>query len=127
MGLIDFNKPQKVHSTENHNEMYSSDSGVAGTYVPNMSVADMKKWKGKHIKGVDERIEIRKTIGGTQLLVVVYKDVRFTDYKVNREEWYKNHKNVRMSMNGKLDMTFAEYDELVKVIDEAKEILNKIS
>ena len=28
-----------------------------------------------------------------------------------------------MSMNGKLDMTFDEYDELTKVIAEAKEIL----
>jgi hypothetical protein len=105
--------------------MHSSDSGVAGTYVPNMSEEDTKKWRGKHIKGqrIDERIEIRKTIGGTQLLVVVYKEKRFTHWKVNQAEWYKNHNNVRLSMNGKLDMTFDEYDEFVKVIAEAKQIL----
>lgn len=123
MSLIDFNKPKKIRSTEEHNKMYSSDSGVAGTYVPNMSDSDMKKWRGVHVKGTDERIEIRKTIGGTQLLVIVYKNVRFTDWRVNREAWKTNHNNVRMSMNGKLDMTFEEYDELTKVIAEAKELL----
>jgi hypothetical protein len=121
--MIDFDKPKKVRTTEEHNNMFSSDSGVAGTYVPNMSIEDQKKWKGKHIKGDDERIEIRKTIGGTQLLIVVYKNTRFTDWKVNQDEWYKNHNNVRMSMNGKLDMTFKEYDEFIEVINEAKEIL----
>lgn len=125
MSLIDFNKPQKVRTTEVHNQMHSSDSGVAGTYVPNMSEADKNKWRGIHIKGTDERIEIRKTIGGTQLLVIIYKNVRFTDWRTNRDEWTKSHNNVRMSMNGKLDMTFDEYDEMVKVIDEAKEILNQ--
>jgi hypothetical protein len=125
MSLIDFNKPQKIRSTDEHNQMHSSDSGVAGTYVPNMSEADGKKWKGKHIKGTDERIEIRRTIGGTQLLVVVFKSVRFTHWKVSQEEWYKNHNNVRISMNGKLDMTFYDYDQLTKVIEEAKTLLNK--
>lgn len=123
MGLIDFNKPKKIRSTEEHNQMFSSDSGVAGTYVPNMSDADRKKWRGVHVKGTDERIEIRRTIGGTQILIIVYKSIRYTHWKVNQDEWYKNHNNVRMSMNGKLDMTFDEYDELTKVIAEAKEIL----
>lgn len=123
MSLIDFNKPKKVRSTEEHNQMYSSDSGVAGTYVPNMSDEDRKKWKGIHIKGTDERIEIRRTIGGVQLLIVVYKKISFTDWRVNRDAWKTNHNNVRMSMNGKLDMTFDDYNEITQVIEEAKEIL----
>lgn len=123
MSLIDFNKPKKIRSTEEHNQMYMSDSGVAGTYVPNMSVNDMKKWKGIHVKGADENIQLRKTFHGVQLLIIVYKNVRFTDWSVNRDEWCNRHNNVRISMNGKLDMTFEEYDELTKVIAEAKEIL----
>jgi hypothetical protein len=123
MNIIDFEKPKKVRSTEDHNQMHSSDSGVAGTFVPNMSADDMKRWKGKHIKGDDERIEIRKTIGGVQLLIVVYKAVRFTHWKVDQKEWYNNHNNVRISMNGKLDMTFTEYDEFTKVIEEVKNLL----
>lgn len=125
MRLIDFNKPKKVRSTEEHNQLYSSDSGVAGTYVPNMSEVDRNKWRGIHVKGIDERIEIRKTIGGSQVLIVVYKNVRFTHWSVDKKEWYKNHNNVRISMNGKLDMTFKDYEEFTKVIEEAKEILNQ--
>lgn len=123
MSLIDFNKPQKIRSTFDHNQIYGSDSGVAGTYVPNMSDEDMDKWKGTHIKGEDERIEIRKTIGGVQLLIMVSKSIKFTSYFDNRKEWLKNHKNVRISMNGKMDITFDEYDEFIKVIEEAKNLL----
>lgn len=123
MSLIDFNKPKKIRSTEEHNQMYSSDSGIAGTYVPNMSKADREKWKGNHIKGTEERIEIRKTFHGVQLLIVVYKKISFTDWHVNRDAWRTNHNNVRISMNGKLDLTFDEYDELTEVVAEAKELL----
>ena len=63
MGLLSFDKPKKVRSAEEHNKMFSSDSGIAGTYVPNMSKEDQLKWKAKHIKGDDERIEIRKEFG----------------------------------------------------------------
>lgn len=49
--LLDFNKPKKVRSTASHNEMFSSDSGVAGTYVANMSEEDKNRWKGKYVNG----------------------------------------------------------------------------
>jgi len=93
-----------------------------------MSEDDTKKWKGKHIKGEDERIEIRKTIGGTQLLIVVFKAVRFAEWVSGKawkdQEWYKNHNSVRISMNSKVDMTFDDYNEMTKVIEEAKTLLN---
>lgn len=123
MPLIDFNIPKKIRSTEEHNKKYSSDSGVAGTYVPNMSVTDMNKWKGKHIKGNDERIEVRKTINGTQLLIVIFKNQRFTPWEVNRDEWRNNHKEIRLSMNGKAELTFSDFEELKEVVSEAKTIL----
>ena len=62
MGLLSFDKPKKIRSTEEHNKMFSSDSGISGTYVPNMSKEDQLKWKAKHIKGDDERVEIRKEL-----------------------------------------------------------------
>ena len=121
MAILDFNKPAKVRSTADHNKRYMSDSGVDGTYVPNMSEADMKKWKAKHIKGADERIEIRKTLNGVQLLVVVYKTRKETEGYggIMRME----HENVQMSMNGKLQMSFAQYKELKEAISEAIVIL----
>lgn len=112
--ILDFSKPKKIRSTEEHNEMYSSDSGIPGTFVPNMSEEDMSKWKGKHIKGKEERIEIRKTLD-SRLLIIVYKN---TDAYEN--EW--DH-DMRISMNGPCRLTFKEWEELKQVVEEAREKL----
>ena len=92
--------------TEQHNEYYASDSGIAGTYVPNMSPEDKLKWKAKHINGKDHRVEIRKTIGGTQLLIVVHDD------------W-----KVDLSANGKLVFDTGSWLDLKNAVDEAKIVL----
>ena len=60
--ILSFETPKKLRSAEKHNEMYQSNAGVNGTYVPNMSKEDMNLWKAKHIKGSDERVEIRKLL-----------------------------------------------------------------
>jgi len=137
--ILSFDKPKKVKSTEKHNKTYQSDSGIAGTYVPNMSDDDMNKWKAKHIKGDDERIEIRKTIEGVQILIVVFKNAYqpkrpkypsnydnkevTLKYKEEQTEWFKRHNNVRISMNGKLDMTWDNFFDMEQAVREAFEIL----
>ena len=120
--ILNFDTPKKLRSTEKHNEMFQSDSGIAGTYVSNMSNEDLGVWKDKHIKGKDERIEIRKTINSVQLLVVVYKKSTITKSK-NWRDRTKDHNDVRISMNGKLDMTYDEYYDMNEAIREATEIL----
>ena len=62
MGLLCFDKPKKARSTENHNIACSSDSGIPGTYVPNMSRTDREKWKGKIVgtRRGKPQVEIRK-------------------------------------------------------------------
>lgn len=120
--ILNFDTPKKLRSTEKHNEMFQSDSGIAGTYVSNMSNEDLGVWKAKHIKGKDERIEIRKTINSVQLLVVVYKKSTITKSK-NWRDRTKDHNDVRISMNGKLDMTYDEYYDMNEAIREATEIL----
>lgn len=143
--LLNFDKSQKIRSTKEHNEKYSSDSGIAGTYVPNMSEVDMNKWKAKYIKGDDERIEIRKTINGVQLLIVVYKNKyqppkpTFPEYDGGSKDFYwkqanifynqeckeyaKRHQDIRISMNGKLDLTYDDFWDINEVVKEAFEIL----
>ncbi len=64
--ILSFDKPKKLRSTEDHNASCTSDSGVDGTYVPNMSREDMERWKGKKIGGADPRVEIRKTVRGRE-------------------------------------------------------------
>ncbi|MFA5207551.1 MAG: hypothetical protein WC428_02725 [Candidatus Paceibacterota bacterium] len=124
--ILSFEIPKKLRSADKHNEMFLSDSGIAGTYVPNMSNEDMNLWKAKHIKGDDERIEIRKTLDGVQLLIVIYKKskvVKWNKGNCNHDEYNKKHGNVRMSMNGKLDMSMDDYWDLTEVVKEALEIL----
>jgi len=134
--ILSFETPKKLRTAEKHNEMHQSDSGIAGTYVPNMSKEDMNLWKAKHIKGDDERVEIRKTLGGAQLLIVVYKkeyqpkypkypnDVnKVGEYTRLRTEWTKRHQNVRMSMNGKVDLTWNDYEKMQDAIEEALEVM----
>lgn len=111
--MIKWDKPKKVRSTKEHNETYMSDSGVAGTYVPNMSEDDKQAWKGKHInKGKDNaRVEVRKTFSSrdnyAQMLMVITKG-----------------EGVTISANGKMDMTFEELKEFNEVINEAVETIN---
>ena len=59
---INWDKPKKARSKEDHEEMNQSDCGVPGTFVPNMSNTDMKKWKGKVVgtRSGHPQIEIRK-------------------------------------------------------------------
>jgi len=125
--ILDFNKTKKLRTSAEHSSIYMSDSGIAGTYVPNMSKSDMEKWKAKHIKGDNERIEIRKTLGGTQLLIIVRKNAPMKYPKSHdRETWkqYNDQKgSIKMSMNGSLWMTFEEQNELINAIEEAKTIL----
>lgn len=107
MGVIDWNKPEKLRSTVEHNNMYSSDSGVAGTYMPNMSEEDMLKWKGKKFLKTDNpRVEIRKTMGSNVLITV-------TDKKPF----------VTISANGKIHMSEQIFNEFVEAINEARSIL----
>ncbi|MFA5153773.1 MAG: hypothetical protein WC554_14525 [Clostridia bacterium] len=143
--ILDFSIPKKVRSTKEHNETYDSDSGIPGTYVPNMSEKDKHRWKAKHVKGDNERIEIRKTFT-SQLLIVVYKKPyqpkrpEFPEYDGGGKDFYweqankiysaamddyeKSHRDVQMSMNGKLDLTFEEWEEMIEAINEARFILD---
>lgn len=109
--ILCWDKPKKARTTEEHNKKYSSDSGVDGTYVPNMSEKDMLKWKAKHIKGDDTRVEIRKTAVNdkrgnySQMLIVVRPDGSLV-----------------MSGNGKADVKASEF---IDAIIEAREVLQE--
>lgn len=104
---LSFLKPDKVLPTSEHNDYYSSDTNVAGTYVPNMSLADKKKWKAKVISGTDPRVEIRKTtINHIQFLLVVRRN------------------NITMSANGKIELEREDFEDFKAAIYEALNILD---
>lgn len=111
MSVLSFEKPAKLRSSSEHADKYQSDSGVPGTYVPNMSDEDKRRWKGKVCGGSDPRVEIRKTFEGpgtyAQCLVVVRKG------------------GVVMSLNGKATMSDKDFSDLSIAVKEAKAALPK--
>lgn len=119
MSILSFEKPAKARDSKTHAEKYSSSANIAGTYVPNMSKADMQKWKAKHIRGKDERVEIRKSINGVQLVVIVYKNRRDGDWNAG----ISHHENVQISANGKIQLSFAGWQEMMQAVEEAKAVL----
>jgi len=127
MGLINFEKPKKIHSTEEHNRMHTSDSGVAGTYVPNMSDEDAQRWKGKYITGENERIEIRKSFPMAQVVIVVRRNPpqRFRiEPRSDYLKWTEARNNIKISMNGSLWVSFSDWEEIEAVVNEARTLLN---
>lgn len=87
-------------------EAISADCAPPGVYTPNMSRADMELWKAKLFRGANPpRVEIRKTVCGTQVLIAV------------------NPGGVRMSMNGPAVFTVGEWDELHAAVAEVVTVL----
>ena len=116
MELLDFSKPEKVRSTEEHNEGTASDCGVPGTYVPNMSREDREKWKGKIIGKSGKRplqIEIRKN---SSVTVVGLKGYKYKFYDTDKF-------NIHVASSGPIQMTFKDWEEWRQCVEEAKKIL----
>ena len=102
--VLKWDKPKKV-MTDAEWQSVSADGAPPGVYVPNMSEQDRLAWKAKAIGGKDPRIEIRKSVRGAQVLIVV------------RDE------SVRMSMNGTSQFSRDEWAELNLAVAEATEYL----
>ena len=111
MGILRFKKPKKALSTQEHNMKYQADGAPPGVYVPNMSHFDEYTWRAKHIKGDNERVEIRRSIYHAQMLVVVYKSFQGERSKIV------------ISCNSKMHFSLEVYSEMQIAIKEACDIL----
>jgi hypothetical protein len=102
-------------------------------------------WNAKHIKGEDERIEIRKIFEGVKMIIIVYKKPyqprkpEFPEYDGGGKDFYweqanilysgdcarykKRHQDIRISMNGKINLTWNDYENMQDAIEEALEFL----
>lgn len=112
MPLLNFETPKKVRPI-----------GQSGPFEPNMSDADRDTYKAKwlHKGRMDERIEIRKTFNGTQVVAVVFNK---PDIRHIRGLEISEHLDVQLSANGKMNFTWDQWNELDKAIREAKNLLN---
>ena len=93
-----------------------------------------KKWKATlKDKGTNyESIQLRKTINSSSLLIIVglagwkFKGEQTT--KPDRNQYWvtdTTELNVRFSSNGTFRGTFADFEEISQVVQEAKEILEE--
>ena len=128
---LDFSKPEKV---ENKNSFDGDPTGIG--YVPQMSQEDANRWKAKRFNAgkYGDRIELRSSSPGSQVLVIV-----------GMEGWnYKNEsphraagtwdrfnklngshgKNVRISSNGPMSFSLKEWSDLNELILEAYQLMN---
>ena len=115
MSILSFDKPEKLRSTERHNEDYQSDSGIDGTYMPNMSEVDKAKWKAKLVKGADLRVEVRKTLQGRDATGAYYAQILLV---VRASE-------VVMSANGRMVFSTRDWHDLQHAVVEAAELLRE--
>lgn len=131
MGILMWEKPEKVLSTEDWKAI-SADSTPPGVYSPNMSQEDMKKWKATLKRKTKENpyIEIRKSTSArgqkpneelkwrsetsfsAQILIIVSlgEGYSYKQYEIQGV-------NVQISMNGQATFMFEEIAELNQAIE----------
>lgn len=125
MGLLNFDKPKKVRSTKEHNEMFLADCEVDGTYVPNMSQKDRRKWKGK-VTGTRlgfPQVEIRKD---TFVTVVALNGYNYKHYRTDSKYGSTKDLNIHVASAGPIQMTFKDWEEWRQVVEEAKKVLENL-
>ena len=138
MKILSFDKPAKVLPSDKHHDLYVADGCPPGAYVPNMSDDDCRKYKAKIVGGEVPRLEVRVTLG-SQILIKVKNRILerielkkaehlFNRYCMRRDNAIYEHgaKNIKISMNGPVNMTYAEWDEFKSAIDEAIEVGKKV-
>ena len=121
------NKPKKKQSTEDWKKL-SADGAPPGVYTPNMSVEDAAKWKAKLVGTRKDKpqIEIRKTIEGTQLVLIVSKKGGFSyGNKFARSGNEAHPANIHLSANGPIRFTWDQLAEFNQAVEEARDFLNK--
>ena len=122
MKYLDFERPKKVMSTEEWLNI-SADSAPPGVYSPNMSAEDLQKYKAKCIGGEVPRIEIRVS-HSCEVLVKVknqHIDCKGAGWgsKIAKLAHEHGAKNIKMSMNGAMELTYEEWEVFKAAIDEA--------
>lgn len=118
MSVLSWDKPERAVSTEEW-ASWQADSAPPGTYVPNMSDADVRKWKAKRVgfKAGHPQIEIRKD--STVIVVSLGGGYKYKYYTPDETKGT----NVHIATAGPIRWTFEEFTELQQAVDEARAIL----
>jgi hypothetical protein len=130
--VLTFRKPKRAKSVEAWKTDYVADDAPPGVYVPNMSYVATLLWKAKVVgsRSKCHKIEIRKTLGGTQVVVAVNGNMAHFKKPEGAPSHWKNREaqphGVKISANGAMIFTSQEWISLNDAVREAKEVLRAL-
>lgn len=127
--ILSWDKPKKAMTDEAWKSI-SAEGAPPGVYTPNMSDEDRLKWKAKvvGVKSGKPQVEIRKTTGGTQLLIIVSLKggFKYGSSEIQRSHNETDSANIHISANGPVRFSWQDYADFGKAIEEAREYLNSL-
>lgn len=125
MKILTFEKPKKI--TNDPESLGGFCGGPEGGYIPNMSQEDIEKYKAKKVGGEVPRVEIRVSHPSEVLIKVKNKFINPPKNVWNDPSWKlaRDHgsKNIKISMNGPVELTFDEWEIFKEAINEAVSIM----
>lgn len=132
MGVLTWEKPEKLRSSEEHAADHSADGAPPGAYVPNMSAEDRMKWKAKlagHKAGYPQ-VELRRD---GCVIVVSSRGYKYKHYDTRDiKRWDKKSKNadevclIHIACSGPMSLTTEEYGKMLQAVEEAKAKLEEV-
>lgn len=127
MTILSWDKPAQVVSKEEW-ASNQADSAPPGTYVPNMSEEDVRRWKAKRVgfKAGHPQIEIRKDT--TVIVVSLHGGYKYRHYGRTTGSWpgpSTEGINLHIATAGPIQWTWQEWTECQEAIAEAKAVLEK--
>lgn len=138
MGILMWETPKKAMSTEDWKNHAGFDGGPVGGYVPNVSAEHLGRWRAKLVGKTTSspQVEIRTSAGGAQLLIIVNLGggYKYKGYVRKGENptggWRLGQEtggiNIHMALNGGVQFTFEEMDQMHQAVAEAKAFLEAL-
>lgn len=125
MTILSWDKPAQVVSKEEW-ASNQADSAPPGTYVPNMSKDDIRRWKAKRVgfKAGHPQIEIRKNT--TVIVVSLHGGYKYKSYgRGGYCDPGTEDINLHIATAGPIRWTWQEWAECQEAIAEARAVLEK--
>jgi hypothetical protein len=141
MSVLSWDKPEKVLSVDEWKSNHA-DGAYPGTWCPNMSPEDSKKWKAKLVGNTlgFPQVEIRRD---GLVVIISTKGYKYKHYNTrqtpeNIAKWKEGEKlygqstddykkTVHIASSGPQSFTIDELQELKAAMDEAIEFLNNLT
>jgi hypothetical protein len=136
MGVLMWDKPEKLHDSKEHADMYSADGAPPGVFVPNMSDEDAMRWKAKFVGRKTDTPQVELRCNGV-VVVLGFRGYKYKYYNTRvtqkaHDKWTKFGRPedaptvMHIATSGPMMFSMAEYEEFQQAIAEGFEALKKL-